>query len=132
MPLKIELKPHERIIIGEAIITNDSERTRLYIEGNAPILREKFIMREAEADTPCKKIYYVVQQMYLSKTPIELHQTYFKLIGDLQKAAPSLMPFILRISDAILCGDYYDAIKHADELIDKEREIFEKIGVVAK
>ena len=41
MPLKIELKPHESIIIGESLITNDGERTRFYIEGNVPILREK-------------------------------------------------------------------------------------------
>ena len=46
MPLKIELKPHESIIIGESLITNDNERTRFYIEGNVPILREKFILRE--------------------------------------------------------------------------------------
>ena len=39
MPLKIELKPHESIIIGESLITNDGERTRFYIEGNVPILQ---------------------------------------------------------------------------------------------
>ena len=33
MPLKIELKPHESIIIGEALITNDSDRIRFYIDG---------------------------------------------------------------------------------------------------
>ncbi|MGD9638827.1 MAG: flagellar biosynthesis repressor FlbT [Alphaproteobacteria bacterium] len=130
MPLKIELKPHEKIIVGEALITNDSERTRLYIEGNAPILREKFIMREAEANTPCKKVYYVVLQMYLSKTPINLHNTYFKLIGEVQSAAPSLMPIILKINDSIQSGEYYNAIKHSDELISKEKEIFEKVGIV--
>ncbi|WP_280939274.1 flagellar biosynthesis repressor FlbT, partial [Methylobrevis pamukkalensis] len=37
MALKVELKPGERIIIGESLITNDSQRTRLYIEGDAPI-----------------------------------------------------------------------------------------------
>ena len=132
MPLKIELKPHEKIIVGEALITNDSERTRLYIEGNAPILREKFIMRESEANTPCKKIYFVVLQMYLSKNPRELHSPYFKLVGEIQQAAPSLLPFILEINDSILCGEYYNAIKHADELINKEKELFEKIGIVEK
>jgi len=67
MPLKIELKPHESIIIGESLITNDNERTRFYIEGNVPILREKFILRESEANTPSKRVYFIVQQMYLAK-----------------------------------------------------------------
>ena len=49
MPLKIELKPHESIIIGDALITNDNDRIRFYIDGNVPILREKFIFREREA-----------------------------------------------------------------------------------
>lgn len=55
MPLKIELKPNERLIVGNALITNDRERTRLYIDGNVPILREKYILTEEQADTPCKK-----------------------------------------------------------------------------
>ena len=44
MALKVELKPGERILIGECVVTNDDQRTRLLIEGAAPILREKDIM----------------------------------------------------------------------------------------
>ena len=68
MPLKIELKPHESIIIGEALITNDNERTRFYIEGNVPILREKFILREKDADTPSKRVYFIVQRRHTEQT----------------------------------------------------------------
>lgn len=69
MGLKVELRPGERIIIGDSIVTNDDQRTRLIIEGDAPILREKDIMTSETADTPCKKIYLVVQLMYLSRDP---------------------------------------------------------------
>ncbi|MDE2337044.1 MAG: flagellar biosynthesis repressor FlbT, partial [Alphaproteobacteria bacterium] len=48
MALIIDLKPNERLIIGSALVTNDEARTRLHIEGSAPILREKDIMTEAE------------------------------------------------------------------------------------
>ena len=44
MPLKIELKPGERLIVGNALITNDNERVKLFIEGNVPILREKSVL----------------------------------------------------------------------------------------
>lgn len=44
MSLNIEIKPDERIIIGETLITNDGHRARLTIEGNTPILRKKDIM----------------------------------------------------------------------------------------
>ena len=44
MALKVELKPGERIILGECVVTNSDQRTRLLIEGADPILREKDIM----------------------------------------------------------------------------------------
>jgi flagellar protein FlbT len=52
MALKVELKPGERIIIGESVVTNDDQRTRLFIQGTAPILRERDIMTPERADSP--------------------------------------------------------------------------------
>lgn len=127
MPLKIELKPHESIIIGEALITNDGDRTRFYIEGNIPILREKFILREKEANTPSKRVYFIVQQMYLSRTPEKLHSLYLEYVRDLQKAAPSLIPYISVVNENIINADYYGAIKSASQLIKKEDELFGKM-----
>ncbi len=127
MPLKIELKPHESIIIGEALITNDGDRTRFYIEGNIPILREKFILREKEANTPSKRVYFIVQQMYLSRAPEKLHSLYLEYVRDLQKAAPSLIPYISVVNENIINADYYGAIKSASQLIKKEDELFGKM-----
>ena len=124
MPLKIELKPHESIIIGESLITNDGERTRFYCEGNVPILREKFILREKEANTPCKRVYFVVQQMYLSRGDDKLQDMYLEYVRDLQKAAPSLIPYIAPVTENIINSDYYSAIKNADKLLKKEEELF--------
>lgn len=124
MPLKIELKPHESIIIGASLITNDGERTRFYIDGNVPILREKFIMRENEANTPSKRVYFVVQQMYLDKENKELQKLYVEYVRDLQNAAPSLIPFIMPINENILNAEYYSAIKNANKLVEKETELF--------
>lgn len=124
MPLKIELKPHESIIVGEALITNDGERTRFYIEGNVPILREKFILREKDANTPSRRIYFVVQQMYLARDASKLQPLYLEYVRDLQNAAPSLIPYIAPINEDIINSDYYSAIKNADKLMRKEEEYF--------
>jgi flagellar protein FlbT len=66
MGLKVELKPGEQLIIGECVVTNGDQRTRLLVEGQAPILREKDIMTPDQADTPAKRIYLTVQFMYTS------------------------------------------------------------------
>lgn len=129
MPLKIELKPHESIIIGDALITNDNDRIRFYIDGNVPILREKFILREKDANTPAKRVYFIVQQMYLSKGSKELQKLFVEYIKDLQEAAPSLRPFVAPVAEAMITNDYYAAIKEASKLIEQEDKIF---GVALK
>lgn len=123
MALVIDLKPSERIIIGNALITNDQHRARLHIQGDAPILREKDIMREEEADTPCKRAYLTIQLMYLSPDPMPLHQTYFDQIGAIQQAAPSSAFFFLKINDFIMNGQLYKALKETRNLIEHEREL---------
>lgn len=125
MPLKIELKPGERLIIGNALITNDKERVKLFIEGNVPILREKYVLSEKDADTPCKKVYYILQEMYLAKDPKILHPEYFARTAEITAAAPSFLPDIDRVNEDILSGDYYGALKHMMELIEKEAVLLE-------
>lgn len=123
MALVIDLKPGEKILIGKAVITNDSQRTRMHIAGDAPILREKDVIQEEDADTPCKKIYFLLQCMYIDQSPQKYHTTYFDHVRDVQKAAPSCLPFFVQINEQIIQGHYYKALKLAKELIDHEREL---------
>jgi flagellar protein FlbT len=125
MPLKVEIKPKERIIIGDTLITNDGQRARLYIEGDAPILREKDIMRASEADTPCKKVYLAIQLMYLARDPSQQMELYFELIKEIQKAAPSTAVQIAAINNLLLTESYYKALKKAKDLVAYEKELLE-------
>ncbi len=68
MPLKIELKPNERVILGDCVVTNDDQRTRLLIQGTVPVLREKDIMTPSRANTPAERIYLAIQIMYVEKS----------------------------------------------------------------
>jgi flagellar protein FlbT len=123
MPLKVELKPGERILIGECVVTNTSQRARLLIAGETPILREKDILVPAHADSPAKRIYLAVQLMYTSKDPRAHHEIYFVLIRDLLKAAPSTWQHIEAINNHILTGQMYKALKDAKKLIAYEQEL---------
>lgn len=123
MALKVELKPGERVIIGDCVITNDDQRTRFLVEGTAPILREKAIMTPARADTPAKRIYLAVQMMYLSNDPRAYHDVYFKLVREIMQAARSTGPLIESINNQILTGNIYKALKETDKLIQYEQEL---------
>ncbi len=128
MALVIDLKPQEKILIGEAVITNSSQRTRLHIAGDAPIIRQKDIMQEDEADTPCKRIYFLIQCMYIAKKPEDYHESYFDAVKEVQKAAPSSTIFFVQINENILAGTYYKAMKLAQQLIEHERELIENVA----
>ena len=123
MALIIDLKPGEKILIGTAVITNDSQRTRLHISGEAPILREKDVLQEEDTDTPCKKIYFLVQCMYLARNPREYHPKYFEMLKTIQQAAPSTSIFFMRINEQIIQGHYYKAMREAKDLIVHETEL---------
>lgn len=124
MALKVELKPGERIFIGECVITNDGQRTRLLIDGTVPVLREKDIMTAERADTPAKRIYLAVQLMYTSRDSRMHHDVYFALVRDIVQAAPSTWLHIESINNHILSGELYKALKQSKKLIDHEQDIF--------
>ena len=125
MALKVELKPGERIILGDCVVTNAEQRTRLVIEGEVPILREKDILTCDRADTPAKRIYLAVQLMYTSRDPRAHHEIYFTLVRDTLSAAPSTWPHIESINNHILTGKMYKALKDAKKLIAYERELMD-------
>jgi flagellar biosynthesis repressor protein FlbT len=128
MALKVELKPRERIIIGNCVITNTEQRARLLIDGdNIPILREKDILTPETADTPAKLIYLAVQLMYISPEAQANHGTYFNLIRDLVTAVPSAWPLIEGINNQILSGDLYQALKEARKLVAYEKQLLDQI-----
>jgi flagellar protein FlbT len=126
MALKVELKPHERIIIGACVITNTDQRARLLIDGdNIPILREKDILTPETADTPAKLVYLAVQLMYISPDPQSNHGTYFSLVRDIVTAVPSAWPIIEGINNNILNGDLYHALKEAKKLVAYEKKLLD-------
>lgn len=123
MSLKVELKPGERLIVGNCVITNSDQRTRLFIDGKAPILREKDILTAETANSPARRIYFAVQLMYIHEDTARLSEDYFKLINDIIAAAPSTIRIVDEINNEILTGQLYKALKAAKKLIQYEQEL---------
>jgi len=128
MALIIDLKPQEKFIVGDSLITNDKQKARLHIEGNAPILREKDILLEKDADTPCKRVYLALELMYLAKEPTkEMNKLYFDLVAQVQDAAPSTKKFFNEINILILDNKFYKALREAKKLVDYEKELISNV-----
>ena len=128
MALKITMKPHERVIVGGAVVTNGNAKSDLIIENNVPILREKDILSETNADTPCKRIYFAIQLMYVDEKNLAEHQAlYWQLVQNVVKAAPSTTLLIDQISESIMNNRYYEALKKAKKLIEYEEEVMNRV-----
>jgi flagellar biosynthesis repressor protein FlbT len=128
MALKITLKPHERLIIGGAVITNGSTAAHLVVENNVPILRQKDIMSLSDADSPCRRIYFTIQLMYVDEKNLpEQHRIYWELMKDVAEAAPSQKGRIAEISDLVLNRNYYQALKLTKKLMAYEQEAIDHV-----
>jgi len=123
MALKVELKPNEKLIIGDCVITNSDQRTRFYVSGRSPILREKDILTFETADSPAKRVYFAIQLMYLEDDIDKVQEEYFTLVNDFVRAAPSTVALVDAVNNEILTGSLYKALKKAKKLIEYEREL---------
>lgn len=129
MTLKITLKPQEKMILGGAVIANGNNAgCQLIIENKVPILREKDILSENGADTPCRQLYFIIQLMYIDEENLAIHQqNYWRLVKDIIKAAPSTVGLIDQINEEIVSGRYYQALKLTRNLIDYEQEAISRV-----
>jgi flagellar protein FlbT len=128
MALKIILKPHERFIVGGAVITNGDAKSVFIVENDVSLLREKDILTPLTADTPCKRIYLAIQLMYVDEENLpDHHKAFWELVKDLAEAAPSRKPMLKEISENILGARYYQALKLTKKLIDYEREVTNRV-----
>lgn len=123
VPLRVELKPFERIVIGQSVIINSDTKAAFLIEGNAPVMRERDILTAETANTPVKRVYLCVQMMYLENDIAKYQDIYLDLIRDLITAVPSFRDTIGVASKLILSDSLYKALKKLRPLMKREEEL---------
>ena len=131
MVLKLNLKAHEKCIIGGAAVQNGNKIASFTITNQTTILREKHIMTEEKADTLAKQIYFVVQLIYMDggiDNSRQNHKIFFKLIREFIDMDPgSIGPDIIgEIGQLILDGADYQALAQGRKLIEYEKNLFNR------
>jgi flagellar protein FlbT len=128
MPLKIQLKPKERVIINGAVIEGHPDnRTEIVVMNNASVMRQKHILQESESDTPVKRLYFALQMLYIDEEHRDNYvgsfQKYHKDLKD-TLTLPVIVTSLALIQEAVDHGKYYDAMKICRDLIKVEAELF--------
>ena len=128
MALKLTLKPNEKVFIGGAVVQNGDNSAELSILNDVPLLREKDVLTEQEADSICKQVYLCVQLMYMDRNNLSNYQrNYQALIEEILRAVPATVDYIAEINNDLACGRYYQAMKCARRLVQFEQELINHV-----
>ncbi len=129
MPLKIQLRKSQKIIINGAVLENiTSHNVSLLVMNDAAILRDSDILTPEDAKTPAGQVYYFLQCVYLFPADKERFQLQLvKSMGDYMKLAPSSEPIMTEIKEFVEREEYYPALKAARKLITHEQKVLSHV-----
>jgi flagellar biosynthesis repressor protein FlbT len=128
MPLTINLKPHERLIINGVVIENSGPAAKILVHNNAALMREKDIMTDEQAKTPARRVYFTIQCQYLFPGKSDVFLPIIdKFLREFEQAAPSTAELIAEIRQLVSEAQYYRALKSAKQLMTREQEILNDV-----
>lgn len=128
MPLIIELKPNEKLIINGAVVENIGPNTKLRVLNDCSLMRQKEILSDTDAITPAARVYYALQCSYIFPEHKDQYLEVFNqyLLGYLE-ACPSARDIGVKIATALSSGQVYKALKAAKALLEHERNVLDRV-----
>ena len=128
MPLLIDFKSGDKIIINGAVIENAGSSSKMLTHNQASILRGKEILSEEESNTPASRTYFALQCAYMFA---DKKDDYLKLFNNFLTeytvACPSAESIAGEIRDEVEEGRLYKALKSAQKLIKHESELLQSL-----
>ena len=131
MPLSIDFKAGDKIIINGAVIENLGSNSKLSVHNRAAILRGKEILSAEDSTTPAARVYFALQCAYIfPEGRDENLETLEKLLGDYIAACPSAQLIGEEIRENVDREQFYRGLKAAQKLIEHEGELLRSLGTV--
>ena len=128
MPLLIDFKSGDKIIINGAVIENAGSSSKMLVHNQAAILRGKEILSEEESNTPASRTYFALQCAYMFA---DKKDDYIKLFNNFLTeytvACPSAKTIAGEIRGEVEQGMLYKGLKSAQKLINHERELLQSL-----
>lgn len=124
MPLLIDMKPGDKIIINGAVIESAGTHSKLMLHNQAAILRGREVMAEEDVCTPASRVYFALQCAYVFTEKQDHYlESFYDLIGSYGEACPSATPIITRIRTMVAEGQLYKALRATQALLSHEYEL---------
>lgn len=121
MPLKLDLKCGEKMIVNGAVLENVGPNAKILIHNLATVLREKEILTQEDAATPASRVYFSLQCAYMFDDAREEHLKNFnQYLNDYLEACPSASEIADVIRGHIEKENFYKGLKSSRNLIAHE------------
>lgn len=128
MPLVLEFKSNDKMIINGAVIENGGPHTKLVVHNRAAILREKEILSEEDAKTPASRIYFSLQCAYIFPGKKEgFLDAFSQYIEEYLSACPSAAPIAKEVVRDVQEGNLYKGLRASQKLIKHEASLVESL-----
>ena len=129
MPLSIDFKAGDKIIINGAVIENLGSNSKLSVHNQAAILRGKEILSVEDSNTPASRIYFALQCAYIFPASVDEYvDAYKKLLDEYVTACPSAAALADEVRGHVDSGQLYRGLKAAQKLITHEGELLRSMG----
>ena len=129
MPLSIDFKAGDKIIINGAVIENLGSNSKLSVHNQAAILRGKEILSEQDSTTPASRVYFALQCAYIfPQKQAEYVETFEGFLAEYVAACPSAGEIAGLIREQVAEGQLYKGLKSAQRLIEHEGQLLRALG----
>lgn len=132
MPLLIDLKPGEKVIVNGAVVENAGHSTKLRVLNDSNILREKDIVADGDNITPAGRVYFFIQNSYIFPASRSKYIALFeRCLNDYVDSCASAAQLGEDIRQAVNNQEYYKALKLARKLLKHEAQVLESFNLAA-
>ncbi|MCW6508527.1 flagellar biosynthesis repressor FlbT [Lichenifustis flavocetrariae] len=125
--MHITLRANEKIYINGAVLKPD-RKVSIELLNDAVFLLQAHVMGEAEATTPMRQLYYIVQLMLMEPTDLAINHTVF----DQQCIAMAgvyrdvtILEGLARISGLVSRKRHFEALKVIRSLLPNEQQLID-------
>ncbi|MBL4614789.1 MAG: flagellar biosynthesis repressor FlbT [Magnetovibrio sp.] len=127
MPLKLEFKSGDKLMINGAVIENIGTNAKILVHNEAAILRNKEVLSKTDEATPAARVYFSLQCAYMFPDHADDHmKTFGDHLNDYVQACPSAKGIAQEIQNAVADGKIYKALKKTHNLISHEANVLQQ------
>ncbi len=128
VPLKLDFKSGDKLIINGAVIENVGPNAKLLVHNESAILREKEILSVADTSTPAARVYFALQCAYMfPHKKDEYLELFHRFLGEYVGACPSAKPIAERIDQSVAEDRLYRGLKETQKLIAHETGLLKEL-----